>query len=128
MKIDIQPITLEANGLQRAAMNFYGYKELFFLMRGKKQESIDWTEKRLLDFLPNITVSEFIEMDNTSAASRFAMCGEAINNGYHPTWTINETDVPKKLSEQYVKRSAGYMLEEAYLTFTQPLVFCKVVK
>lgn len=121
MTVDIEPIVREPSDFERFFMKFHGWKRIFYFMQDGKQHSVHWTDENIKDFLPNWTVSEYMENHLQKYASIFAHCMESWEKKQHPYWTAAESievypgkrsytgkEVPQKLIDRHVTDSAKY--------------------
>lgn len=135
MTIDIQPTVREASQFERMFMEVLGYDRIYYFMQGDKQYSVHWTDETIKPFLPNWTVSEYMENHLVNYATIFSRCMRAWEKQVHPYWTTLETEerygkfyrtgreVPTPLSEPYAKRTAFHWLKSSYENFCKPLEF-----
>jgi hypothetical protein len=135
MIIDIEPhIVREADALEQIMMETYGYNELYYFKRDNGEESVKWCAFILLDFCPQYTVSEWIELDALNGISTWTHAVKCWNKGIHPTWTRGEAyrkweeDVALSLSDQRVQETAKYIIKSAKKKIDNPWKFIMIKK
>ena len=139
MFIDIEPHKVrQATHLESICMDIYGYKELFYFEQNGKEISVQWTEEKLLEFLPRMSVNDYIESTTLSGISNFVKYRASWERCEHPLWTTlvqeegnwrKETKpMPLDYKTGHVTNSARFLLKDAYYKATNPLIFVKITK
>ena len=133
MIIDIEPhIVREADATEQIMMEHYGYNEMYYFKRDNGEESVKWSISSLKEFVPNYTVSEWIENDTLNAISNWTHSIRCWNIGIHPTWTKGEAfrvwneDSALSLSDQRVKETAKWQIKSAKKKIDYPWKFIMI--
>lgn len=143
MNIDVKPNEIRiADTLQRIFMDTYGHTELYLFVRDSGEQSVLFTESSLAEFIPSLTVSEFIESDTMKQISRWAHSTECYKRGKHPVWYLGERyksnteflrgndwfSMAVSLRDTYQKDSAKHIISDARKKLDNPWKFIKIVK
>jgi hypothetical protein len=121
------------NNRENLIMEVKGYKQLYYFMQDGKEFSVWWTDETIKGFLPNWSVSEYMDHHLWNYTSIFCRCKYFWDKNLHPYWTTEDKErfkggriVPLPLNQQYVRDSARWWLKNAYEQFTKPLEFVVV--
>jgi hypothetical protein len=140
MIIDVTPQVRQANNIETIAMNLYGETERYVFMRGDVEFSVQFTPKKLKEFIPKKTVSEMLVSWFQGLVTEYERFQKAVDTRQHPTWTTTQKDpeykgfnknyqmitVPYSLNDREVENFKGYATKAK--AKIQPITFWKIVK
>jgi hypothetical protein len=142
MVIDIIPHKSRvATELEQTIMQIRGHSRLYYFERENGETSVHFSASELKDFVPNMTVSEFIETDTLTKSSQWIHAVSSINAGVHPVWYasthyIKNTEwkrmeewfsIATSLHFDYHKRSAAYIVRNAKDKVLHPWLFVEII-
>lgn len=143
MTIDVQPTEVKsATTIDSVIMEYRQAEELYIFIRDNGEQSVYFTPSTLSEFLPYMTVSEFIESDTLKQGSRWLHSVSSWEAGKHPLWYAGERYKPntewmrgaewfsiaQSLRESYAKNSAKCEIKQSRNKLDNPWKFIVIKK
>lgn len=143
MIIDTTPCeTRKANQWESIVLDMRGVDRMYYFERDTGEQSVLFSEEALMDFIPSMTVSEFIEEDIHSQSSKWLHATSCLENGKHPHWykgeyykkdteflRLNEWfSIASDLIQQYQKDSAKVVVADSRKRLDNPWKFIMIIR